>query len=114
METGYGQTCQISRIRFKRDEIVQNYWEWYDGLGFADVKKKLIADNLLTPIINNLESANGEGTIEYKLLKEPEMEWNIILGGQYQLNKSWQFRFEGGIIGNRKSLLLSTNYRFGF
>ncbi|MEN8228451.1 MAG: hypothetical protein ABFS38_09880 [Bacteroidota bacterium] len=98
----------------RRDDIVLNYWEWYDGLGFTEIAKKQIADKILTPIVNALDDSNGEGTIEYKLLKEPKREWNMILGGQYQLNKSWQFRFEGGIIGNRKSLLLSTNYRFGF
>jgi len=30
---------------------------------------------------------------------------------QYQINKTWQFRAEGGL-GNRKSILLSLNYRF--
>ncbi len=36
------------------------------------------------------------------------------LGGQYQINPKWQLPAEGGIIGNRKSLLISGNYRFGF
>ncbi|MEN8157137.1 MAG: hypothetical protein ABFS10_09305 [Bacteroidota bacterium] len=96
----------------RRDEIVANYWTWYDGLGPLD-PMKVVANNVLTPIVNNLEHANGEGTVEYRLLKEPKQEWNVIIGGQYQFNKSWQFRAEGGIIGNRKSLLLSLNYRFG-
>jgi hypothetical protein len=34
-----------------------------------------------------------------------------LIGAQYQLNKNWQFRAEGGVIGDRKSLLLSINYR---
>ncbi|MGA9271451.1 MAG: hypothetical protein WBV45_12585 [Lutimonas sp.] len=34
------------------------------------------------------------------------------IGIQYQLNKRWMLRSEGGIIGNRKSILLSLNYRF--
>lgn len=96
----------------RRDEMVTDYWIWYDDLGFLD-PRKAIADNILTPIVDKLEQANGDGSIEYKLLKEPKQEWNMIIGGQYQLNTSWQFRVEGGVIGNRKSLLLSTNYRFG-
>jgi len=35
-----------------------------------------------------------------------------IIGIQYQMNKRWMLRSEGGIIGDRKSLLLSLNYRF--
>jgi hypothetical protein len=30
---------------------------------------------------------------------------------QYQINKNWQLRGEGGVIGDRKSFLVSLNYR---
>ncbi|MCG8307746.1 MAG: hypothetical protein MI975_10190 [Cytophagales bacterium] len=65
-----------------------------------------IADNLRTdePIQNT--------DITYSLKKEVKQEWNMIIGAQYQFNKRFQFRTEGGIIGDRKSLLLSFNYRF--
>jgi len=95
----------------RRDEIVENYRNWYDN--DASIPQKLIADQVLTPIIDHLEVADGSGTIKYRLRKEPKQEWNFIIGGQYQLNKHHQFRTEGGILGNRKSLLLSYNYRFG-
>ncbi len=36
----------------------------------------------------------------------------MLVGTQYQLNKHWQLRAEGGVVGDRKSLLLSLNYRF--
>jgi hypothetical protein len=36
----------------------------------------------------------------------------MVIGGQFQLNKRWIFRTEGGIVGDRKSFLLSVNYRF--
>ncbi|WP_319500383.1 hypothetical protein [uncultured Draconibacterium sp.] len=96
----------------RRDEIVTNYWNWYDNE--ATIAQKLIADKVLTPIVNKIDEADGSGVIKYRLRKEPKQKWNIIVGGQYQLNKHHQFRAEGGIIGNRKSLLLSYNYRFGF
>ncbi|MDX8337907.1 hypothetical protein SLH46_01855 [Draconibacterium sp. IB214405] len=96
----------------RRDEIVNNYWNWYDNE--ATLPQKLIADKVLTPIVDRLEAADGSGSIKYRIRKEPKQKWNMIIGGQYQLNKHHQFRAEGGIIGNRKSLLLSYNYRFGF
>ncbi|RKD90199.1 hypothetical protein [Mangrovibacterium diazotrophicum] len=96
----------------KRDEIVDTYWNWYDNE--ATIAQKLLADKTLTPIVNKLEAADGSGMIHYRIRKSPKQKWNMIVGGQYQLNKHHQFRGEVGFIGNRKSLLLSYNYRFGF
>ena len=95
-----------------RDKIVNDYYHWYDGLDDMD-PRKAIADRILTPMVDNIDDANGEGTTHYKLGKNPKQEWNVIVGGQYQINKEWQIRAEGGIIRNRKSILLSANYRFG-
>ncbi len=39
-------------------------------------------------------------------------KWNGLIGAQFQINKRWQIRSEMGFIGNRKSYLLSVNYRF--
>ena len=94
----------------RKDQAVAEYWVWYDDLGPLE---KATADKVLTPVVNKIDEADGSGTVEYRLLKEPKQEWNMIIGGQFQLNTAWQFRVEGGIIGDRKSLLLSTNYRFG-
>jgi hypothetical protein len=96
----------------RRDEIVTNYRNWYDNE--ATLPQKILADKVLTPIVDQLEAADGSGIIKYRLRKEPKQKWNGIIGGQYQLNKHHQFRAEAGIIGNRKSMLLSYNYRFGF
>lgn len=98
----------------KKDEIVGEYWDWYNNLNpILDAPKKAIADKLFTPIINKIDEADGSGIIQYRLRKEPKQKWNVIIGAQYQINKHHQLRTEGGIIGNRKSLLLSYNYRFG-
>jgi hypothetical protein len=106
-----GKTFKFKKKPDRRDEVVNDYWEWH---GTQDPAKQDLADRIFTPIINNLSDAEGDGTIHYKLLKEPVQEWNVIIGGQYQYNPKWQLRAEGGIIGNRKSLLISVNYRFGF
>lgn len=98
----------------RRDEIVGNYWEWYDNIKAWEVVKKEVADKVFTPIVDQVDASDGSGRIKYRLRKEPKQKWNMIIGGQYQFNKHHQFRAEGGIVGNRKSLLLSYNYRFGF
>lgn len=95
-----------------KDQLVEDFYIWYDELSRPEqikpnvVLTKRIVDNVIAP-------AEGEGIVSYRLKKQPKQEWNVIIGGQYQFNKSWQFRAEGGVIGNRKSLLLSVNYRFG-
>jgi opacity protein-like surface antigen len=94
----------------KRDEVVSDYWSWYDNE--ASVAQKVVADRILTPIVDGLEAADGESIIRYGMEKQVKQQWNGILGMQYQLNKNWMLRSEAGIIGNRKSLLLSLNYRF--
>ncbi len=96
----------------KKDEIVSDYWNWYDNE--ATLAQKLIADKVLTPIVEKIDAADGTGAISYRIRKTPKRKWNMLIGGQYQVNKHHQVRGEIGLIGNRKSLLLSYNYRFGF
>ena len=55
---------------------------------------------------------DGDTIIRYGMDKQVAEMWNGIFGVQFQLNKNFQFRYEGGLIGDRKSFLLSLNYRF--
>lgn len=99
----------------RRDEIVDNYWQWYNGLdpnNPLDRKKIEKADEVLTPIVDALDDADGSTTIRYAMDKQVKQMWNGVIGMQFQLNKHWMLRSEGGIIGDRKSFLLSANYRF--
>ena len=70
---------------------------------------------ILKPILNKLkegiENSTGESTIIYNMDKQVKQHWNGLVGAQYQLNKTWQLRAEGGVIGDRKSFLISLNYR---
>lgn len=93
----------------KKDEIVANYYVWYDGLSKP---QQIIADQVLTPIVEKIDSADGSGIVRYAMDKQTKQLWNGIIGAQFQLNKHWQFRTEGGVLGNRKSFLFSANYRF--
>lgn len=94
----------------KTEEIVANYWDWYDNE--ATIKEKVFADKILTPIVDKIEAADGSSVIRYGMDKQVKKKWNMIVGAQFQMNKKWMLRMEGGIIGDRKSALLSLNYRF--
>ena len=96
-------------------EIEAAYFEWYNSLNPnnpLDAIKIAKADQILTPIFERIGAADGESVISYSLDKRVKQEWNGVIGAQYQLNKNWILRSEGGIIGDRKSFLLSLNYRF--
>ena len=104
-----------SSVWDRSDEFVQDYWDWYNSLNPenpGDKAKIEAADEVLTPIVEKVEELDGDATIRYGMNKRPAEEWNMLLGVQYQLNKSWIIRTEGGILGDRKSFLLSLNYRF--
>lgn len=97
----------------RKDEAVADYEAWkvenYDDLNFA---QKKAVDEVLDPIISAIDSRNGEAIVKYGMDKQVEQLWNGVVGAQYQFNKKWQFRTEAGLIGNRKSFMLSLNYRF--
>jgi opacity protein-like surface antigen len=99
----------------RADQIAADYYEWYNSLDPnkpLDAIKIQKADQILTPIVERIEAADGESIIRYGIDKGLKQEWNGLIGAQYQLNKNWMIRTEGGIIGDRKSILLSLNYRF--
>jgi len=93
----------------RKDEIVGNYRDWYNNE--ATPVQKAIADKTLTPLMDALDKREGESVVKYGMDKQTKEHWNFIVGMQYQINKHWQIRSEGGIIGDRKSILLSLNYR---
>lgn len=94
----------------RRDELVTNYYDWYNNE--ATPVQKITADKVLTPIVERIDAADGSSIIRYGMDKQVQERWNGTIGGQYQFNKRWMLRSEAGLIGNRKSLLVSVNYRF--
>jgi hypothetical protein len=94
----------------RRDEVVANYWYWYEN--DATIQQKDLADKVLTPIVNRIEDADGSAVVRYGMDKQVKNMWNGLIGAQFQLNKHWMLRSEGGIVGDRKSFLLFINYRF--
>jgi hypothetical protein len=99
----------------RKDQIVGEYYDWYNELNPnnpVDRKKIEAADNTLTPIIERIDAADGDAIIRYGMDKQTKQLWNMSVGGQFQFSKAWQLRSEVGFIGDRKSLLVSLNYRF--
>ncbi len=94
----------------RRDEIVTDYNTWYDGL--SDIKKAVVDQTAIPNIIDRLAAADGSATIKYGMDKQVSEKWNGVFGAQFQYNKRWMLRTEWGLIGDRKSALLSLNYRF--
>ena len=94
----------------RMDEIVANYNTWYDGLD--PVKQAIVDQSAFPGFIEALDQRNGEAVVSYGMDKRPEMEWNFLVGAQYQINKRWMIRSEGGVLGDRKSFMASLNYRF--
>ena len=99
----------------RKDELVEGYWNWYNGLNPdnpIDRTKIEKADEVITPIVERIENADGDTIIRYGMDKQVKEKWNGVIGLQFQLNKTWMFRTEGGVVGDRKSVLASVNYRF--
>lgn len=97
----------------KTDQIVTDYNDWhdanYDDLTF--IQKKVV-DDVLDPIVGRIDAADGSAIIRYGMDKQVAQKWNGLVGMQYQYNKRWMLRSEAGLIGDRKSFLVSLNYRF--
>lgn len=100
----------IPGLEDKADQIVADYNNWYDNE--ATIPQKVVADQVLTPIIERIDAADGSSIIRYGMDKQVAQKWNGLIGMQYQYNKRWMLRSEAGLIGDRKSFLLSLNYRF--
>jgi len=94
-----------------KDQIADTATNWYDDLNFA---QKLVIDELVGVLDNYLEGKDvGNTPLRYNFEKEPLGEWSAQVGVQYNHNKHWWFRLEGGLGKGRKQILTSVNYRFG-
>jgi hypothetical protein len=94
----------------RRDELVNQYDAWYDAL--PPLQKAAVDQTPLPDIVDRIEQADGESIIRYGMDKQVKQEWNVVFGAQFQFSKRWIYRTEWGLIGDRKSAMLSVNYRF--
>lgn len=109
----------------KVDDAQQQVDTWWEGLSTIEQNNPVnkakyeAANNTLEragQILSATESAinNVAGSsVQYSMNKYPKDMWNFIVGGQYQLNKHWMIRAEGGFLGSRVQFLTGLQYRFG-
>ncbi len=96
----------------RKDEIVADYDAWkIENYNDLSLQQKLTVDNVIDPIVDRIDNLDGGAVISYSMDKQTKELWNGILGAQFQFNKAWQLRSEVGFIGDRKSVLVSINYR---
>lgn len=94
----------------RADKIVEDYNVWYESLSAPE--QKIVDATPVPDIIDKIDQADGSAIVRYGMDKQVRQKWNGTVGFQFQLNKHWMFRSEAGLIGNRKSVLASFNYRF--
>ncbi|HEY4323457.1 MAG TPA: hypothetical protein VGN20_05710 [Mucilaginibacter sp.] len=92
------------------DAIKNGVAGWYNNL---TPPQKVVVKQIAQAFSDKFAGIDPNATIDYSLNKAPTSNWSMITGGQFQLNKIWQFRAEAGFLGGRSSLLLSVNWRFG-
>jgi hypothetical protein len=94
----------------RRDDLVDQYDSWYEALPAP--KKALVDQTPLPSIVDRIEQADGDAIVRYGMDKQVKQEWNVVFGAQFQASKRWIYRTEWGLIGDRKSAMISVNYRF--
>ena len=105
-EIKLGDAIPVELMNEKGNELL----DFYESLPPLDkLKPKYL---LMKAIGERLVVADGEAIIRYGMDKQVKQKWNGLIGVQYQINKRWMLRSEAGLIGDRKSYLLSVNYRF--
>ena len=95
------------------DGIQSSLDEWYNGL--PDWKQTAFEDiyNRLSEGLNDVSENVENSTIRYEMDKVIGRPINLLIGGQWQINRVWQLRGELQLIGDRTMGLLSVNWRFG-
>ncbi len=79
-----------------------------DAIPITDPARKAACN----AIVDRLRNYDPNSTVEYSLDKKPAGVWNLILGAQFALDRSWHFRFETTFLNGRTSFLVATEYRF--
>jgi hypothetical protein len=117
MSTETSGSIQLSEaipdLENQSQEIVNQYDEWRSA-NYASLSpaQKVAVNNVLDPIVERIDNIDGSAIIDYAMDKQVVDMWNGLIGAQFQYNKHWMLRTEAGVIGDRKSFLVSLNYRF--
>jgi hypothetical protein len=95
------------------DEVQGQLDTWYGSLSPPQQKLYENLYNNISEGLTNISENAGNSTIQYSMQKTIEQPYNMIIGGQWQINQRYQVRAEAQFLGDRTAGLLSFNYRFG-
>ena len=110
---------KLEELQGKLQDIQDGLNEQYNE--FCSKPQNTAKCELVSPILEEFQSRVEDKLagltppdliVHYSFNSEPTVNWNMLVGAQYTLNKKWDFRFEAGFIG-RTSLMFNVNYRFG-
>ncbi|WP_281613034.1 hypothetical protein [Flammeovirga sp. SubArs3] len=87
----------------------QDLEDWYQAIE----DPSSLHDYLYNKIDESLDDVENT-TVYYEFDKRLEKNWNLVVGGQWQINREWQIRTEAGFLPGKYQIMLSGNYRFGF
>ncbi len=116
---------KVDQGLIKVEEAQLNVNVWWEGLTPAEqmnpvnIVKYETANRTIQKTSDLLNSVDGAlsnaqtATVQYSLDKNNENKWNIIVGTQFQINKSWMIRGEYGFLGSRNQFVGGLQYRFG-
>ena len=95
------------------DEMQAKLDEKYNSLSPIDKIKYQVLYNKLTDGLTSLKNGIETSYIRYDMNKSIEHPWNMLVGGQWQINYRWQVRTEAQFLGDRIAGMFSVNFRFG-
>jgi hypothetical protein len=114
LDTGYLKVAQSQ-------EKVDAWWNGLSQTGQnnpVNIAKYERANSALARFGGLLDQASqvvngaGNATVQYSLDKKPKDMWNFIIGGQFQINRSWMIRAEYGFLSARQQFIGGLQYRF--
>lgn len=105
----------LQQLEEFREEVGGKYEEFCSKPG--NKPQCIIMDQVIDEFKGRIEDKISgitppELMINYAYSVSPERNWNLVTGIQLEISKSWQVRFEAGLLG-RRSYMLNLNYRFG-
>ncbi|WP_430817665.1 hypothetical protein [Carboxylicivirga sp. RSCT41] len=123
----YDLTQLLPDEKPRLEEIKQQLVEWQNTISdkYEDYCNKpinkpqcAIIDQMIDEFKNRIDDkisgiSPPELIINYGYKVSPKNNWNMVVGAQANISKTWQARFEGGFIG-RKSFMFNLNYRLAF
>ncbi len=93
--------------------MIDDLNEWYDNLSPLDKLKFKIIHDFLEDGLENIQENIDDTFIDYSIVRTQNRPWNMILGTQLEVADHWKLRTEGQFLGDRVSIMLSLEYRFG-